>query len=251
MNKYLKNLNRIEFVVTYACTGRCKHCSEGGHLGGGVHIDASAAAAAVREVAGKYKITSVMTFGGEPLLYPEVVLAIHKAAAEMNIEKRQIITNGYFTKDPETIRDTAKKMYDAGVNDVLLSADAFHQETIPITPVKSFASALRENGVPVRVHPAWLVSETDENPYNLRTKEVLSEFSEMGIKVSEGNIIFPSGNAKKYLSEYFKNETEAKNPYEEDPFDVRAISFDPDGGLFSGNIYEKSVSEILREYRPE
>ena len=28
MHKYLENLNRIEFVVTMACTGRCIHCSD-------------------------------------------------------------------------------------------------------------------------------------------------------------------------------------------------------------------------------
>ena len=32
MNKYLKNINRIEFVVTMACTGKCKHCSQGSHI---------------------------------------------------------------------------------------------------------------------------------------------------------------------------------------------------------------------------
>lgn len=37
MNKYIKNLNRIEFVVTMACTGRCIHCSEGEHKSGGEH----------------------------------------------------------------------------------------------------------------------------------------------------------------------------------------------------------------------
>ena len=39
MNKYLENLNRIEFVVTMACTGRCIHCSEGEHKSSGKHID--------------------------------------------------------------------------------------------------------------------------------------------------------------------------------------------------------------------
>lgn len=34
-----------------------------------------------------------MTFGGEPLLYPEVVCKIHKAAEEMGIPERTIITN--------------------------------------------------------------------------------------------------------------------------------------------------------------
>ena len=28
MNPYLQNLNRIEFLLTFACTGRCKHCAE-------------------------------------------------------------------------------------------------------------------------------------------------------------------------------------------------------------------------------
>lgn len=33
-NQYLKNPNKIEFVVTYACTG---HCSEGTVLNGNVY----------------------------------------------------------------------------------------------------------------------------------------------------------------------------------------------------------------------
>ncbi len=43
MNQYVKNLNRIEFVITYGCTGRCKHCSEGDHNSAGQFIEAEAA----------------------------------------------------------------------------------------------------------------------------------------------------------------------------------------------------------------
>ena len=72
MNRYLKNLRKIEFVITNACTGRCKHCSEGEHAARGEHIEPRVAADAVRRIAAKYDIKTVMTFGGEPLLYPEV-----------------------------------------------------------------------------------------------------------------------------------------------------------------------------------
>ena len=65
MNQYLKNLNKIEFVVTYACTGRCKHCSEGEHTSCGEQIDPQIAADAVRRIAAEYDIKTVMTFGGE------------------------------------------------------------------------------------------------------------------------------------------------------------------------------------------
>lgn len=75
-NPYLKNLNRIEFVITYACTGKCKHCSEGDHADCGEHMDGKAGARAVREIAGQYGIQSLMTFGGEPLLYPADVRCI-------------------------------------------------------------------------------------------------------------------------------------------------------------------------------
>ena len=51
MNEYFKHLNKIEFVITYACTGKCKHCSEGDHAPCGEHIDGEKAADAVREIA--------------------------------------------------------------------------------------------------------------------------------------------------------------------------------------------------------
>ena len=59
MNPYLKNLNKIEFVVTYACTGRCRHCSEGDHDACGARIDPQIAAEAVRKVAEKYNLPFV------------------------------------------------------------------------------------------------------------------------------------------------------------------------------------------------
>ena len=130
MNKYLKNLEKIEFVVTYACTGRCKHCSEGDHSTCGAHIDPEVAARAVKKVAQAYPIKTVMTFGGEPLLYPDVVYAVMNAASELKIHKRQVITNGYFSKDEKRIREVAWHLADVGVNDLRLSADAFHQEYI-------------------------------------------------------------------------------------------------------------------------
>ena len=249
MNPYLKNLQKIEFVITYACTGKCRHCSEGAHEATGEHIDPAIAADAVRKITGAYPIQTVMTFGGEPLLCPEAVYAIMEAAREADVPRRQIITNGYFSKDPTRIREVAERLAACGVNDVLLSVDAFHQETIPLDVVKSFSTALVENGVCVRLQPAWLVSPTDKNPYNLRTRALLDCFADIGIRENEGNIIFPEGNAKKYLSEYF-TESAVENPYIEDPKDVRCVSFDPDGGVFDRNLYREDIMDILASYAP-
>lgn len=250
MNEYVKNLNRIEFVVTMACTGRCKHCSEGEHSSCTGHIDAEVAANAIREVCNNYKIESLMTFGGEPLLYPEVVCQIHKTATEMGIPKRDLITNGFFTKDRNRIKEVVEMLFDSGVCKILLSVDAFHQETIPLEPVKYFAECVKKAGILIKLSPAWLVGENDGNPYNLRTREIIQEFDYLGIPVGSGNVIFPSGNAIKYLKEYFDKNTEYSSPYEENPQDIRAIGFSPNGDVLNGNIYQKNILDILNEYRP-
>jgi len=249
MNRYLKNLNKIEFVVTYACTGRCKHCSEGEHTNCGERIDPQIAADAVRKIAAEYEIKTVMTFGGEPLLYADAVYAIMTTASELNIPKRQIITNGYFSKNADRIHEVAERLAACGVNDLLLSVDAFHQETIPLDVVKIFAAEAKACGIPIRLQPAWLVSATDENPYNRKTWEILNSFADMNITANEGNIIFPEGNALKYLAEYFTGEL-PENPYVEDTSDVRCVSFSPNGNVLGGNVYEQDIIEILEKYNP-
>lgn len=250
MNKYLKNLNRIEFVATMACTGKCRHCSQGDHKSSD-NIDKYLASNAVRKIAEEYNIESVMTFGGEPLLYYETVCEIHKAAKEMNIPNRQLITNGYFSKDIEKINLVAEKVTQSGVNDILLSVDAFHQETIPLEYIKVFAEVVNETDVKLRVHPAWLVSPDADNPYNNKTREMLNEFNQMGIEASEGNVIFPSGNAIKYFAEYFDLSKKEQNPYWEDPTDIKAICFSANGDILGSNIYKQDINEILSSYNPK
>ncbi len=250
MNKYVKNLNRIEFVVTYACTGRCKHCSEGRHSSFGPYLAAEAAARAVRDLAGGFSIMSVMTFGGEPLLCPETVCAAHRAAAELGIPKRQLITNGFFSRDSAKVSRTAQELARAGVNDLLLPVDAFHQETIPLEPVKAFAEAAAGAGISLRTHPAWVVSRQHENPYNLRTAEIVAEFEALGFAPSDGNIIIPKGNALNYLSGYYNADEGYTDPYEEDPAALRTVCIDPDGGVLGGNLYKTPILEILDRYEP-
>ena len=235
--------------MTYACTGRCKHCSEGDHTSCGERIDPVIAADAVRKIAAEYDIKTVMTFGGEPLLYTDAVYAIMTVAKELNIPKRQVITNGYFSKNADKIREVAKRLAACGVNDLLLSVDAFHQETIPLDVVRLFATEAKKCGIPIRLQPAWLVSAANDNPYNQKTREILDSFADMEVSVNEGNVIFPEGNALKYLAEYFTDSL-PENPYVEDPHDVRCVSFEPNGNVLGGNMYEQDIMELIKDYAP-
>lgn len=260
------NLCRIEFVVTYHCTGRCLHCSVGEQLGscpdGCHHVKAREAAETVKKLAEIFPITSVMTFGGEPLLYPEVTCRIHQMAKECGIALRQVITNGYFSKDEQRVRQVAELLHDSGVNDLMLSVDAFHQQRIPLEAVRAFASQVKQAGMTgLYLHPAWLVDEQHQNPYNQKTREILDGMQKLEIPVSGGNNIFLSGNAAKYLSSYYDRPALSLTapcgsiPYTEPLDRITALSILPNGdaavcGFVIGNIYREEIEQIVTRYSP-
>ena len=117
-------------------------------------------------------------------------------------------------------------------------------------PVMDFARALLEYGVPARLQPAWLVSRTDLNPWNETTRQVLAKFAALGIPEHDGNVIFPSGNARIWLKDYFDLSAPVVNPYEEDPVCPRTLSFSPNGDVLNGNCLRTPMEEILEQYHP-
>ena len=232
-------INRVEFVLTRACTGRCKHCSLGDPPGNPEHIEYPRLAGMLTRIKSKHPIESVMCFGGEPLLYPDDVIAIFEEAKAAGIPRRQLITNGFFTRNAQKIAETADKL-NTCATEILLSTDAFHQETIPLEPVRLFA----EHAQHVKLHPAWLVSREDDNPWNFRTREVLAQFP--GLPVSKGNVVFPRGNALKYLREYFPEDLPQRAPHDQGPGQVTCIGVNPNGDIRAGGETICNAYEALR-----
>ena len=263
MNPYL-NINRLEFILTQRCTGRCAHCSAGAMVKHpqGTHVPQEAAVRAVRELADMYDMQSVMSFGGEPLIYPEVTCAIHRAAADCGIPKRQLITNGFFCRDPVRIREVAQNLADAGVNDLLISVDGFHQETIPLEVVRCFVEAVKAADVEkIRFSPAWVVNEAFECGENTRTREVLARLADTGVPVGEGNDVFLAGNAIDNLSHYYPlarlpmQDCCGSMPYTEPLTHQTSLSIEPNGGVtvcsfVIGNICEESIQDVVARYDP-
>lgn len=249
MNPYVQNLNRIEIMVTDGCTGRCRHCSQGEHNGAGGCVDVEAVERAIREACGAFAITSLMAFGGEALLYPEAVCRIFRAGADCAIPRIELITNGFFSRSVDKIYAVTRMLANSGLTGVLLSVDAFHQETIPLGPVKYFARRLRAEGIPVKLSPAWLGGPEGENSYNERTRAILREFDGPGIPTGEGNTVFPAGNAARYLGAYFPPNAPLSTPYDLAPHDVRAITVSPTGDVLDGNLRREGILEILERYK--
>lgn len=258
------NLKRIEFVITYKCSGKCKHCSVGEEIKSksNGHIEYEKISGILKQLTKKFNIESIMCFGGEPLLYSDDVSKIMKEAKACNISKRQIITNGYFSRSYEKVKDVVLLLEETGVTDLLLSIDSFHQETIPIEYVYKFAKQIKDHDViNIKVHPAWLVDREKKNSWNNETENLLDLFTILNIPISMGNNIIPTGNAIKYLSnyygtpdmnlDYFCGSSKYTNPLDK----IDTISIMPNGDVcicsfVIGNIYHEQIEDIINRYNP-
>jgi hypothetical protein len=263
MSEYL-NLRRMEYIVTYRCTSSCAHCCNGGKgTEDPAHIDEKAAVDVLRALAETYDLESVMTFGGEPMLYPEIVFAIHDAAASLGIAKRQIITNGKWGYDKSETKTIAEQLFDHGVNQVSLSVDAFHQEYITLETVRYTAEALLEVGIhDISWNPCWLESIDAQNAYNEKTRIHLERLNDLPIRLGDGNTVEPAGNAINRLAQYFeKLESFDISSCDEMPYTgradaVTALCMEPNGNIpicasmMLGNVYENRIEELLKRYDP-
>lgn len=259
---YLR-IRRIEFVVTWHCSGRCMHCSVGdlvAHPDRHHCVPLQESVQAIRMLAKNYPVASLMTFGGEPLLYPEVTCQLHAAARDAGIPRRQVITNGFFSRDERRIQQVARMIQESGVNDLLLSVDAFHQARIPIEYPHFFARSLQDIGMQsVRLQPAWLVHASHDNAWNTQTKALLDQFP--FLRANAGNDIFMAGNAKKYLHAYYEKPVLdpcamcGDMPYTEKLTEVSNLSIVPNGDVMVchfviGNLLQDSMEDILKRYDP-
>jgi len=257
-------MNRIEFAVTYLCNGGCKHCySIQGKERFPEHIDKSIAVEIVRKVGKKYNPESIMTFGGEPLLFPEIVYAIHKEAMNVGIPIREVITNGYWSRDTEKIREIAKDLAESKVNNIIISVDAFHQEHVPLDIVRKTAEACLEAGIEdISWNPCWVLSEDTDNQYNQKTKSILKELEDLPIRNSGGNVMEPDGLALVNLKEFLlpKRKMPAGKcgdmPYT-DPLDsIKGICVEPDGEIalckdfYLGNASKVDIINLIESYDP-
>lgn len=261
LNPYITNIKRVEFTINNSCTSRCKHCSEG-KLKANRVIDEKKAALALEKLANTSEIKSIMTFGGEALIYPEKVGYIHQRAKECGIPRRQLITNGCFSKNPDRIIEVAKMLEACGINDLLLSVDCFHEEYLPLEWVRQFAEALvKYYKGNLHLQPSWIHGEEEDNPYNERTRKCLAYFDDLQIPKNAGDIIFPEGNAVVNLAEYFEKKPIDLNfscgmaPYSTPLDAIDELMIDCNGDVLAcifsiGNINHQDIRDILASYNP-
>lgn len=257
-------LKGLDLILTYECTSRCTHCCY--RAGPGLEETMT-----IAEVKGYLTAMAdqplewVLLFGGEPFIHYDLLRESIALAAPL--APVLVFTNGYWATDPDTARQQLTGLQAVGLDYILFSVDAFHQEHTPLERVAIGIDAARELGYrTIEIDNRCLGSPDADNPFNQRTREIMSHLAALcdlgGVNVIEGPARMV-GRAADELSSYLAAES---TPPAGCPLpdylsgDLNAptgVEIHPGGwvnlcaGLALGNVQQRPLGEILADYDPD
>jgi hypothetical protein len=146
-------------ITNYKCSSNCRHCCYSSSPKWPDDYMAPSMADEIFSILKGFGCYSVHIGGGEPLLKPEKILDVLKAARKNNINIEYIETNASWYRDEESAKAVLKELKAHGVHTLLISIDPYHNEYIPFWKVKALFQACSK--VKMNVFP-WQIEFWDE-----------------------------------------------------------------------------------------
>lgn len=242
-------INRSGILITYKCNAACRHCLYMSNPKKNNLMPIDDARHYFNEFSKLgLKGDTLHIAGGEPFMYYEHLLKIVKTASDMGIAPINMVeTNAFWCRSEDIAKKRFEELKQAGMLHIFFSADAYHQEFVPIEYVrigiKSAKAVFGDKNVYIR-HEKFVDSPQD-----------ISDIPDMIRQIGEQM----AGRAAEALSQYlehkpFESFTNNKCESELHPHQMEQVHLDPNGLVFpskcSGIIFinakEQSLSEAIK-----
>ncbi|KMY65677.1 hypothetical protein AAU61_21100 [Desulfocarbo indianensis] len=238
-------LQEIHFLLTYTCNYECDHC----FLYCSPRSQGTFTLAQVGRVLAQARETGtvkgVCFEGGEPLLFFPLLVHSVKAAHEMGF-RVGLVTNAYLATCPEDAQLWLRPLMEAGVDYLSMSDDSFHAEGED-NPARRALAAAQKLGVgsgAICISPPALSAP--------------GEGVEKGAPVIGGGAMFRGRAAEKLTQGLpLKDWRELVECPHEELADPGRVHLDCFGnvhicqGISMGNLWERPLAEMVRDYRPQ
>ncbi len=271
LNQYNKTLARHEpkfrlwrnagLMLTYKCNATCEFCyyncspSQEGLMPVDTAISAWQSLKLIAGDSARIHIT-----GGEPFLYWQRLCEILKEAKKQNLTPVDLIeTNAFWATDEKIITERLKLLDEIGIKKFKISTDPFHQEYVPIEPVRRLAKLATDILGPDRIQVRWqkyLENPTDFTPLSDQQK------NQIYIKaLTDYKCRFTgraAGNLAKLVATKTLDEITTLN-CKSDFLGAKGIHIDPFGNVFSstcsgiifGNVNKNPLQNIWIDFHPD
>lgn len=233
----------VHIILTYMCNFECDHC----FLYCSPNTRGTFTVKQISEVLLQSKrissVEEIFFEGGEPLLFYPLLLEGIKQASRMGF-KVGIVTNAYGVNSREDAILWLKPLINAGLSHIHISNDEFHYEDTCENPATIAYSVSKELGIEttcISVDKPIINSNRENNV--------------KGIPIIKGSVRL-RGRAAEILAKDLPSrpwQDMKECPYE-DLKDPSRIHVDPYGfvhicqGIIMGNIWKKSLYNIMKDY---
>ncbi len=237
-------LTGIHFLLSYRCTLECDHCFVYGSPNAKGTFTLNNLKKAFDEIIKIGTIEWIYYEGGEPFLFYPLMIEGIKLASELGF-KVGVVTNAYFANSEEDAILWLKPLYELGISDLNISDDSFHSDEGNDNPAQIALTAAGKLHIPVS-------SICIEKPV---VKEGKGKDYDKGAPVIGGGAMFKGRAVEKLIEGLPRRSWKefVECPYE-DLKEPDRVHIDPYGnvhlcqGLSMGNIWETSLSDLIKNY---
>ncbi|MFH2092399.1 MAG: radical SAM protein [Pseudomonadota bacterium] len=178
-------LSSIVFSCTDQCPIQCKYCGAECGPDQKDRLSLDDMISVIDKLYEYGKLHMVVFTGGEPTLLGNDLIAAIQYCSQKNLWTR-IVTNAFWAHTAEKAKTILQSFKDAGLSEINLSCDDYHQEFIPLDRIKYANDACTELGIPCLIghkimkdhklsveylenylgHPLTLFDPGSDNPKN-------------------------------------------------------------------------------------
>jgi sulfatase maturation enzyme AslB (radical SAM superfamily) len=204
--------------------------------------------------------------GGEIFLQKEKLIEIIKRIRKYFKKDIGISTNGFWAKSETETESIVRELDKNGVSGIAVSADYYHQQHMSIEEPKTLARVIKKCGL--KTHSYVMGARLNTDVVNSASVNAQSEtiaknvIQNMDIplalpterSIGKGSVI---NNPKKTDIPQGKCTELNTCLGERSPFNPAMVWIDPYGnvmicyGIIIGNLYSKTLNQIISEYKPE
>ena len=239
-------LSGLHLLLTYRCNYECDHC----FVFGSPRQDGVMTLAQVRDILRQaHELGTIEEFyfeGGEPMLYYPILETGIREAHELGF-RTGIVSNGYWALTEQDAAEWLRPF--AGTLDYLsVSTDLFHADEVISAQARHAQAAAKALGIPVDTIVCEKPASAEDTPNQEPRGPV------------EGGAILYKGRAAQKLAPESKLPRQPWSSFTKCPSEnftsPGRVHVDPFGnlhicqGVVMGNLFEKPLVEIVRDYVP-
>ena len=186
--RYAAGRTDVGLVMTEQCPVGCRHCLSSSTMQGSDMPALETHLSWIEQVSRVDRCKSISITGGEPFLYFQRLLQVvggcHTCGLHANV-----FTSAYWATDDQRTTRKLQQLAHAGLANITVSADEYHQESIPLANVARVLNAAKECGISPKVALTYVPRGRSAAQVKRDLRRELGRRTLDGVEIEAGGIV--------------------------------------------------------------